>query len=1703
MANTYNIELDSGRKYIYNSSRGDEIIFEGCDINSVLNYSKSGNNLIITPDFDNTSVVLVDYFKQSKENALNLVNGKDIFDDGIIELEGRGKIYGTFMDDIIYGSNSADTIYASGGADDVYAKGGNDVIYTSKEGSFVDGGAGNDKIYVNPTDVIYSEELGDFITPENIFTFYNGSGSDTIYNSGYWDRIEIYDISSEDISYNIVGNDLIIQSKLNSNDSIKLVDWNKKGLEERTVFVKYYDSENPEIDYTCNLNDEYKTIVGTKGNDVFNTLDSGWKIALGKGNDVINITNPSSYENYIKYYNGDGSDIINNSSNYESITIYDIKPVEVAYLKEDDDLIIQSLINKNDSIRITDWFLQDEGLRLDTVTFIDSEIGYSDDGVISLSEQSISTLKYGTTKNDTLILDDNTGSRTICIPGKGNDTIFVDGAGTKQINLALGEGNTKIEYGEDIEDCVVEINYTIPEAYLTNTEDHEMEFCYDKKGDDLLIYCVDWERKGSRIIDTITIVDYYKTGKELIQGNTFFADIDFQPEVPVQELINLTPSYINAHMFYKEATSKGGELNTEEITSSVIYLGNNGHDIMSSNPDKVLGDQFYTGDKGITEIYSGKGDDYIEINNFSTSDTTINDSMYVHTEYASSEDELHINTPVKGDGAFIFFDVATDEENQPEEYSPNLYITKNSNIMSFMGDKYSPGFISIENWFAERNVIMEDSMGEYPGESSGSGKIEHIYFNGGRIEYEEYIARVTDDVRAELIKMNNNGANYESAMDVLIRGSKTDKNAIVNCYTKENAHIILDESFEKEIFNGSNGNDVIFANNGYTVNGGKGNDKLYKFTGATDYILNGEDGNDVLEAGENTIINGGTGVNVIKINSEDTTIITQGKGKDYLHFVDDDLVNMTYSKEGDDLVMSNLEGSTTIKDYFKYNTKSSIKGIIDSSASSEVSEGLYEDDFASEIVEAISGYSEKKTITDLLTSEDVQLWNEVIPSKDKFTGTEYNDKIDAQDVYLEKVLRNGRMQEIVEREISDKGLTINGGNGNNEIDGTKYSDTIIGGKDDDEIRTGTGADIVTGGTGINTIEYDNIKFVDGDRINLTKGEQLILDFSTLEDASFEYRINGKDLEITVTARTYDEFGEPEELHTGTLKLINFATKDITNNSNLKKGIEDSSCVKIRTSEDLDGFDLRTILLSQIDIIKNYNGTWLNEDINAEDFVARDRYGNEIENNIKGLTIKGNGGDDTITGSKYNDTITGGADENTIVYKLGSGQDTIILTKGETLFLNIINNVDHVIESEKLIFTPAKNKNDLEITIDGDPDSKITIKNYYGKETGATVYINGVDLAYYENSIFQVDDSYFVNTSKYNGCALADNVNASSVDKGITVNVNGGDDKVVGSDNNDTINGGNGNDLIYGGAGSDKLYGGNGDDKIHTSFKFYEHIDDVASLDQSYDLVKAGNGDDTIYVGSNKADVYGEAGQDTYYVKALDANIIDSAGSDFYYIDRAYDLDIVDNNGSDEYNISGVYNFDGLEAAEIEITDKNGDDIYRINLGDYVDIEINEAKGSDTYEVSDLANVFVEITDKNGNDNIVLTQDSKDDVTLLFDVKVDRYGRAITPVNKELVILDNSEINNFLHSPEGSYTGIVVENYFGSNASKVETITDMSANYLDTASIEAIRENVANWLADSGYSSSMEALNSLNQGDPRIDELLAIYQGANWQAPSLV
>ncbi len=1675
--------------------------------------------------------------------------------------------------------------------------------------------------------------------------------------------------------------------------------------------------------------------------------------------------------------------------------------------------------------------------------------------------------------------------------------------GTTNINVS--QGSTTISFSENNPNFKVEVYFTP----VANAQGSWQQYIIS--GENLIIR--NNVSVGDRnIAQNLIIKDYFKS-----YGNT---EVNYlQSNITADFYYSYVEEITISNLQSKEILVEGalGKNNVIDGTNlefdNIRYVGGNLNDTITGSPHRPA--IYSTGERGSAVVISGDGNDFFDVW-YATSDVEIFDK-------GGDDDRLYIGeNRYHGQGWNLFFDVINTEttnEITPLEFK-GLVILKDNKILEWFQVEKTPGSISINNWF--------DSNGD-----RSYGAIEQITIADGidatiSEDIDEHILKVKERV-ADWFRENDPSGKYGTAKDALMDRnlSPTLRNELIACYTQETCPIRLiyqeelypgmnDEidywGVQRGEFYGSNGNDIMYATKDSTVKGCAGNDKLYRGNyqeavrdengniiwgntdyqktppkAAIDYKLYGEAGNDVLEAGKGVLVDGGVGSNVIKVGEDVDATIVHSSGKNYIHFTDNSFDEMTFSKEGTDLVIDSQEGTRVVlDDYFKYGAKSSVKGLLDTDSGISVD---YEDEYADVITEKVANAS--TSVHEILANQS-QIENNTAPVRNKAVGTVYNDKMDFS-----------------EHEV---GLTIDGGQGDDELDGTVFKDTIIGGLGDDEITTGEGADNVTGDIGENTIEYNELSHIRGDRITLTKGENLTLDFSTLQDAIIEYKVNGRDVDVTVT-----QYGQSE-----TLKLLNLATRDITNNAT-KKDVN-SSWVKIRTEHDLEGFDIRSTLLSENKVMKNYNGTWLSEDINAKDYIAKDRYGNEIVNNTRGLIINGAGGDDTITGSKYNDTIsggagvntvkysagmgqdtinltkgenftleitdvnsfedvkfeiingrdlriyadkddlanfvtlknfasrditnnsnarlniedsssvelkicdetydlrnfvdeynnplylteinknyngtwlteyidaqsyeryvdraktivddnyknkgltingqagndyidgsnysdtilggtgddsidgyygndiitggagknevyyrvgdgndvinltkgenftliledidnindlkfefvngrdlriytdseyttntdeyitlknfasrditnnsnarlniedsssvklqlganpafelreylfnldvkknytgtwldeninaedyeafdrygtpilnntkglvingaggddtitgsryydtiTGGAGENTVYYTISRGQDTINLTKGETLNLYIADSMGVEIAQSDLEFAPAKNKLDLEVTIAGDPDSKIILKNYYGRETGATVIINGMDLAKIDYSKFGVDSEHFENTAIFNGSALSDVVNASGLQNpknprnntGVTINGNGGDDEIIGTefkdtirggsgvdvieagaeadtvygdndkdyinggDGNDKIYGGNGNDIIegsdgadtidggndsdtiYGGIGIDKLYGGNGNDIIYTNEGDYESFDGIYYYaDAGSELVKAGAGSDTIYLESYEVDAYGEAGDDTYNIKAYEADIVDSAGSDKYNIDKSFDVEIVDNSGNDEYKILGANELD-LEAAEIEITDKNGDDIYRINPGDYVDIEINEAKGSDTYEVSDLANVFVEITDKNGNDNIVLTHDSKDDVTLLFDVKVDRYGRAITPVNKELVILDNSEINNFLYSPEGSYTGIVVENYFGSNASKIETITDKYGATLNTASIEAIRQNVAAWLVANDYSSSLEAF--LDK-DTNADTLLAMYQNANWQDPSLI
>ena len=423
-----------------------------------------------------------------------------------------------------------------------------------------------------------------------------------------------------------------------------------------------------------------------------------------------------------------------------------------------------------------------------------------------------------------------------------------------------------------------------------------------------------------------------------------------------------------------------------------------------------------------------------------------------------------------------------------------------------------------------------------------------------------------------------------------------------------------------------------------------------------------------------------------------------------------------------------------------------------------------------------------------------------------------------------------------------------------EIYGTDENDKIIGGKGNDEIYSESGNDTITGGLGKNTIYYGFGSDSGNDVINLTKGENLVLDIAgaDIEDLRFEYSKNKKDLIIYLEKDSEGNFVE-------SITLKNFASKDVTNNATKKA--ENTSSVILKAG--LEGIDLRKDLYltedNIINVFKNYTGTWLDEDINASNLEKFDKKGNPLTSDAKGLTLDGKGGDDIIVGSKYtdvikggdgNDTIngyegddkiTGGKGENSIYHRVKQGNDIIYLTKGETLNLEMIG-VDTL---DDLTFTVAKNKKDLEISRKDYEGEKVTLKNYYSKELGATVNINGENLA--ETSVFEkvTSANYFEATTKmkksYTGSALTDVVDAKDLSKptntktlsGVTISTKGGDDTIVGSNYADTLKGGNGDDKITGGEGNDKLYGEAGENTLY--FK----------ANDGDDIVYGGKGEDTL------------------------------------------------------------------------------------------------------------------------------------------------------------------------------------------------------------------------------------------------------------------
>ena len=430
------------------------------------------------------------------------------------------------------------------------------------------------------------------------------------------------------------------------------------------------------------------------------------------------------------------------------------------------------------------------------------------------------------------------------------------------------------------------------------------------------------------------------------------------------------------------------------------------------------------------------------------------------------------------------------------------------------------------------------------------------------------------------------------------------------------------------------------------------------------------------------------------------------------------------------------------------------------------------------------------------------------------TGTNYNDFINLNASGYAPTGKNVK---------TNKGLTVNGGNGSDTITGTDYNDTIKGGNGNDTITGAKGNDTITGGAGTTIINY---KKGDGnDVINLTKGENFTLNLTdiNLNELTYSYANKNRDLVIS--------YGNGE----GSITLKNFVLKDVTNNSNAKRKIADTSSVNLVA---LNGtVDLRAKIYS------SSTGTRLNDYINKSDYqLYKDKKKTIEQNDVtkKGLTINGKVGDDIITGTKYSDTIKGGADNdyitggkgndklygeagnNTFFFNKGDGKDIIYSGKGE----------DTIIFNENI--SPAdvrfqkSGKTDLIINynfVDDVAQDSVTIKNYYNKKGQVVSSVKSIIIGDKEYDIETFKDYadsgkiIMAQDATVNGTAEDDIIFAAG---GInqTIKAGKGDDIIYATNTsvNGKLWGDEGNDTLYASDNytSQTLYGGNGDDILYGS-----------------------------------------------------------------------------------------------------------------------------------------------------------------------------------------------------------------------------------------------------------------------------------------------
>jgi Ca2+-binding RTX toxin-like protein len=399
---------------------------------------------------------------------------------------------------------------------------------------------------------------------------------------------------------------------------------------------------------------------------------------------------------------------------------------------------------------------------------------------------------------------------------------------------------------------------------------------------------------------------------------------------------------------------------------------------------------------------------------------------------------------------------------------------------------------------------------------------------------------------------------------------------------------------------------------------------------------------------------------------------------------------------------------------------------------------------------------------------------------------------------------------------NDGNDTLNAGDGRDWLDGGAGDDSLQGGLGDDLLAGGSGADTIDGGAGNDYVHYGNDYDASvkpsgrGVTVNLVSGTAVDNWGSTDKLVGIE-NVSGSRLGDSLTG---DSANNNLSGDAGNDTLLGGSGDDYLQGGEgidkLDGGAGRDTLVGGAGSDTLNGGDG----IDRADYWSDYGipaPTGLGVQVDLTTGKATDNWGNT--DTLSGI--------EDVTGSRYGDAITGSAGDNSLYGQ--EGNDTINAGDGR-------DNVTGGAGNDKLQgglgddYMTGGAGTDL---IDGGAGrDSVDYQNDYettATATGLGVQINlatgiAVDNWGHADTLAGIEDA--------TGSRYADTITGSATDNNLwgqagndTIVAGDGSDWVDGGDGADKLDGGAGDDRLVGGAGADTINGGEGRDSVYYSHAF--------------------------------------------------------------------------------------------------------------------------------------------------------------------------------------------------------------------------------------------------------------------------------------------